>query len=145
MSKSPTFPTYEKELQELLTCCPAIPLAEDRTRDEIENSISEYRDEIGAIGRPESRRRFEESLYASGPLVPCLFNSGCVIGKRAMTCLEISSEKIALVHWFDSQVSRKYLNYHGQAAERLSGTGIYRSVLNSDRLDYVFARKKLLR
>lgn len=39
--------------------------------------------------------------------IPCLFNSGCVIGKRGVTAPEIEEVNIRLVHWFDSRISKK--------------------------------------
>lgn len=118
--------------------------SDEPQRRRIEEGIQEYKSELESMDRAERKRDFHESLYTSGVLVPCLFNSGCVVGKRGITCLEITSRDITLAHWFDPQISRKYLNYHGQPAEQLTGTNYYRSVLNTDRLDYVFSRIKLL-
>ncbi|HUZ18110.1 MAG TPA: metallophosphoesterase [Spirochaetia bacterium] len=118
--------------------------AEERTRREIEAAIRDYRQELDAVTRKDLRRGLRETLYASNVVIPVLFNSGCVIGKRGVTGIELSGSTIALVHWFDTKVSRKYLNYHGRPAEELAGTDYYRKVLNEDYLSYVFSRIKLL-
>ena len=71
-------------------------------------------------------------------------NSGTVIGKRGMTCLEIEDGKISLVHWFDRKISKKYLRSNENQPEQQAGTDYYRMVINTDDLKYIFARVKLL-
>ncbi len=84
------------------------------------------------------------SLYSNGLLVPGLFNSGCVIGKRGLTCLEIRDRAVALVHWFDAARSRKYIHYNPNAAVSLPNSPYFRVVLKEEPLDYIFARIELL-
>ena len=76
--------------------------------------------------------------------IPCLFNSGCVIGKRGITCLEIEDGQIRLVHWFDKNVSKKYLTKSGYEPEQLGDSDIYRMVINAESLDYIFTRINFL-
>jgi UDP-2,3-diacylglucosamine pyrophosphatase LpxH len=77
------------------------------------------------------------SLYDWPLLVPCLFNSGCCVGKRGITALEIAGGGIALVHWFDRNRSR-------HSGEPLTGTPYQREVLEREPLDYLFTRVRLL-
>lgn len=84
------------------------------------------------------------SLYNEGELFPCLFNSGCAIGKRGITAIEIQDGTVALVHWFDRKRSRKYLKEEGVQPKRLNKSDYYRVVLKVDELDYIFTRIKLL-
>jgi UDP-2,3-diacylglucosamine pyrophosphatase LpxH len=86
----------------------------------------------------------EGNLYNTRLHIPCLFNSGCVIGKRGMTCLEIVNGKIRLVHWFDKKISNKYLKHSGYTPEQLGASDYYRMLLNKEKLNYVFNRIQLL-
>ncbi|MFY0601202.1 MAG: hypothetical protein JXR03_16115 [Cyclobacteriaceae bacterium] len=87
---------------------------------------------------------FQNYVYNTIFHIPCLFNSGCVIGKRGMTCLEVEDGKIRLVHWFDKRISKKYLHKSGYEPEALGGTDYYRMILNEETLEYIFTRIKLL-
>lgn len=86
----------------------------------------------------------EESLYNANLLVPCIFNSGCVLGKHGMTCLEIENGEMRLVYWFDSRRSRKYLHYRRFGTDQIEGRPFHRVVLKRDTLDYIFSRIRLL-
>jgi hypothetical protein len=77
-------------------------------------------------------------------LVPCLFNSGCCIGKRGITAIELRDGEIALVHWFDKNLSQKHFDLVDEAPQQLDGSDYYRVVLNQDSLDYIFTRIRLL-
>ena len=77
-------------------------------------------------------------MYSSGIPVPCLFNTGCAIGKRGITGLEITSDSIALVHWFDRRISNKFLFDSELETEVLeTDSPMHRVVLRKDRLDYI--------
>lgn len=84
------------------------------------------------------------SLYSGNPLVPCLFNSGCAIGKRGFTALEIDGGRIALVHWTDGRRGGRHLQTGAGRAEPLPGADAVRIVLKEDDLDYIFTRVQLL-
>lgn len=114
-----------------------------RKRD-IEESIRQYRQELDALTRKDVRRSLRNTLYASNVVIPCVFNSGCVVGKRGITGIELTGREISLVHWFDKTISSKYLNYHGSEAIPLPGGQYFRAVMGRDFLDYVFTRIKLL-
>ncbi len=129
--------TIEKLLREYTA-------AEPNLRAEIEQSILQYKEELNAITRRDVRRSLKNTLYASNVVIPCLFNSGCVVGKRGITGIEITGKEISLVHWFDKRISSKYLSYHGSHAHQLPGTDYFKAVFNTDFLDYIFSRIKLL-
>jgi len=83
-------------------------------------------------------------IYDQGVVVPCLFNSGACIAKKGITALELEDGRISLVYWFDSNRTTKYFNYNGYVPEKVEGTSIYRVVLKSEDLDYIFSRIRLL-
>ena len=111
----------------------------------IPKSIREYKRELMTYYKENEDHNFQNYVYNSVFPIPCLFNSGTVIGKRGMTCLEIEGEKIRLVHWFDKKISKKYLKRTGYEPEQLGNTDFYRMVINEESLDYIFTRIKFLR
>ena len=84
------------------------------------------------------------TLYNSRLLVPCVFNSGCGIGKRGITAVEIGDGQIRLIHWFDRRRSQRFLQDAEYQSERLADSELYRVVLKSDLIDYIFTRIRLL-
>jgi len=112
--------------------------------EEIQDIIKSLKGELKKYARAKNFNPFDTYIYNSVFHVPCLFNSGCVIGKRGMTCIEIEGDKIRLVHWFDKNISGKYLNQGGYQPEQLNETDFYRMVINEESLDYIFTRIKFL-
>lgn len=97
----------------------------------------------------KANKEFDEGkdngyVYNTQLPLPCLFNSGTVIGKRGMTCLEIENGKISLVHWFDKKISKKYLKNNENEPKQKGDSDFYRMVINTDDLNYIFTRVKLL-
>jgi hypothetical protein len=84
------------------------------------------------------------TLYNNRLLIPCVFNSGCGIGKRGVTSMEIADGQIRLVHWFDKHRSQRFFAYPEYSPERLDGSDLFRVILKSDLLDYIFTRIRLL-
>ena len=76
--------------------------------------------------------------------IPCIFNSGCVIGKRGMTAIELNNGNISLIHWFDRERNVKNYNYREEKIERADRSSFYRMVLKTDTLKNIFNRIKLL-
>jgi UDP-2,3-diacylglucosamine pyrophosphatase LpxH len=76
--------------------------------------------------------------------IPSVFNSGCAIGKRGVTALEIDGDRIRLIYWFKGKQGRRFVSDRNSEPEQLGNTGYYRIVLNEDHLDYVFSRIHLL-
>lgn len=112
--------------------------------DSIREAIKTHKKDLKQYYKQQSETNFLSYVYNTIFHIPCLFNSGCVIGKRGMTCLEIENGMIRLVHWFDEKTSKKYLQNTGYDAKKLSGTDYYRMVINEESLDYIFTRINLL-
>jgi hypothetical protein len=85
-----------------------------------------------------------QSLYGDELPVPCLFNSGCAIGRKGLNAIELSGENIALVYWYAEGLGKRFISRGGYHIEKLANTPYRRAVLNQDRLDYIQARIKLL-
>lgn len=124
--------------------CRIYPEEDARVQGEITERIGILRRELELLREDPDLHEPTESLYNSNLVVPCMFNSGCVIGSRGMTCLEIEGKTMRLVYWFDALRSQTYLQYKRYAAEQLPGTDYYRVVIKEDSLDYIFARIRLL-
>ena len=89
------------------------------------------------------RNSTESSFYHNADIVlPNLFNSGCVIGKRGMTGIEIRGGTISLIHWFDEAKRKRYLN--GTPSEPLPNSSFHRRVIKTDQLEYIINRITLL-
>jgi predicted phosphodiesterase len=115
--------------------CRQIPAAA-RRRPGLERELALRKEELERVLARRGRDP-GGSLYNWPLLVPCLFNSGCCIGKRGLTGLEIAEGSVALVHWFDPSRSR-------HSGEPLAGTPYRREVLEQEPLDYLFTRVRLL-
>ncbi|MEQ8581637.1 MAG: hypothetical protein RIC30_18175 [Marinoscillum sp.] len=107
-------------------------------------SILSHKKDLKKYVKQVRDTNFQNYVYNTIFNIPCLFNSGCVIGKRGMTCLEIEDGKIRLVHWFDGNINKKYLQKTGYQPQQIPGTDYYRMVINEESLDYVFTRIKFL-
>lgn len=117
--------------------------SEDKLED-IKSEIKAHKKELKKYYRENKDHNFQNYVYNTLFHIPCVFNSGCVVGKRGMTCLEIEGDKIRLVHWFDEKISKKYLNDSGYKPQPLKGTDFYRLVINEESLHYIFTRIKFL-
>jgi len=115
-----------------------------RLRRSIEKDIQYYKEELKEWTSKHKRDDFNPPLYNAHIVIPCLFNSGCVIGKRGITGIEIGAGTITLVHWFDKRRSRKYFKHYEHSPEPLKNTDFFRIVLKEDQLNYIFTRIKLL-
>ena len=121
------------------------PKSGDKKRRRIEAAIESHKDELLKLQEHDGHESERESLYNENLVVPTLFNSGCVVGKRGMTVLEIDGAgQISLAHWFDRRRSQKYLKYSSYNTTRLGDTDYFRVEIQSDSLDYVLTRVKLL-
>jgi predicted phosphodiesterase len=144
--------------------CRDYPAVSPGARPAIEKVVQGYKGELEHLWEKDRRDGMRSSLYNDQLSVPCLFNSGCAIGKRGVTAIEIADGQISLVHWFDRRRSDRYLAdpvkrrsanrralkgaggfpLDGAGARRLEDTEYYRTVLKTDRLEYVFSRIRLL-
>lgn len=112
--------------------------------EEVTTTIKSLKKDLRKYFKQHQETNFQNYVYNTIFHIPCLFNSGCVIGKRGMTCLEIEDGKIRLVHWFDANINKKYLHKSGYNQKQLEGTDYHRMVLNEEPLDYIFTRIKFL-
>ena len=133
-------------------------------REALGKEIRQSKEELERLYAVKGEIPHTPSLYNSRFLVPSLFNSGCAVGKRGFTALEIRDGNIALVHWFDRRRSDRHLREVPSSGtrssvpavgidepvnrqfypEQLGDSDFFRLVLNRDSLDYVFTRIHLL-
>lgn len=123
--------------------CRAFPTAEKPHREVIKSKIATLKEELDECYKQGKQIGLRSGVY-NNLTIPSVFNSGCAIGKRGITALEIDHGKIRLVYWFNGKQSRRFLSDRDSRPARLDGTGYYRIVLNEDHLDYVFSRLHLL-
>lgn len=124
--------------------CREMALGSQESTEALAEAIQAAKSDLKKYYRKNKATSYRSYVYNTLFHIPSLFNSGCVIGKRGMTGLEIVDGMIRLVHWFDERTSKKYLHETGYEPERLAGTDFYRMVINEESLDYVFARIRLL-
>lgn len=120
------------------------PKSSAKKKPDIERRIHEFKAELLKAHADSNGDETAASLYRENLVVPCMFNSGCVLGKRGMTALEIEDGRMRLVHWFDRKRSEKYLSYEDYHTEKLPKSDFYRVVIKEDSLDYIMSRIKLL-
>jgi UDP-2,3-diacylglucosamine pyrophosphatase LpxH len=128
-------------IEQLCRDYPEVSLSEQK---EIETVIDGYRQELSRLWDGDREEGLRSSLYNEQISIPCLFNSGCAIGKRGVTAIEIADGDILLVHWFDRTRGDRPIGAEERPAQQLGATDYFRTVLKQDRLGYVFARIKLL-
>jgi hypothetical protein len=129
---------------EIERLCRKYPKSSPEKQSSYARRIQDLRKELEHVSRIEPEDEEVSSLYNTNHVVPCVFNSGCTIGKRGITCLEVKNGKLALVHWFDQNRSQKYLQYANLKAKQLDETDYFRVVIKRDNLDYIFTRIRLL-
>lgn len=112
-------------------------------RSRLEEEIRTVKEEIERYINIKGEEQTISNLYSSHTVIPSVFNSGCVIGKRGMTAIEISEGKMYLVHWFDKDIDKRYRS-DSQLHETHSKGRYYRTVLKKDSLDYIFTKIRLL-
>jgi UDP-2,3-diacylglucosamine pyrophosphatase LpxH len=122
--------------------CRSYPLATVQERPLIEKHVDELRVKLEGCYRKGFRKSLRSGRYGN-ITIPSIFNSGCAIGKRGITAIELDGGMIRLVYWQKQHsggaVATGYPDYAAPVPE-----GCRRIVLNEDRLDYVFARIRLL-
>jgi len=126
---------------EIERLCRDYPSSSGEDRVRIAGEVAALRHELGKLKRSERRKGLKESLYGDELPVPCVFNSGCAIGKKGVNAIEVDSENIALVYWFAEGKGMKFISRGSYNVEK--NAGFCRAVLNQDRLDYVKAKIEL--
>ena len=124
--------------------CRAYPLTKPDKKKRLEEKIRKYKAELQKLLHKEKGEGETGSLYSMDLLVPCLFNSGCGIGRNGVTAIEISNGNIELVYWFDRKRTEKYFHFNGYVPRQLESSDYWRVTLKKETLDYIFSRVKLL-
>jgi len=124
--------------------CRVYPTAAPGRQKELEKRIGKYKFELERLLQSREQGNYVDNLYVRIPMVPCMFNSGCCIGKNGVTAIEITRGNIELVYWFDKKRSNKYFNFGEDKPVRLGSSNYWRVSLNKESLEYVFTRIKLL-
>jgi UDP-2,3-diacylglucosamine pyrophosphatase LpxH len=122
--------------------CRAYPSAGLERRKGIEDEIDRMKEELDECYRKGFRKSLRSGRYGN-ITIPSIFNSGCAIGKRGVTAIEIEDGMIRLVYWHSGSLDGGVPCEAG-CSEELGRSGFFRVVLNEDRLDYVFSRIRLL-
>ncbi len=123
--------------------CRMYPVAEGDHRAAIKKQMESIKIELAACYRQGKKIGLRSGIYHN-LTIPSLFNSGCAIGKRGITALEIEGNTIRLVGWYNDKQSPKFESDRDNRPMELNSTGFSRIVLNEDSLDYVFSRLHLL-
>lgn len=129
---------------EIERLCREYPLASGQDRKRIADEVLFLRIELAKLKKSERRNSIKESLYGDELPLPCLFNSGSAIGKKGINAIELDSNSISLVYWFTEGKGKKFVYRGFYTIDVLEGTEQRRSVLNTDRLDYIKAKIELL-
>jgi predicted phosphodiesterase len=135
---------YDRLRFEIERLCAEYSEAGAKRRAEIAETVGLYKEEFRRMGRKEKRKGRKRGLYGSDLILPCLFNSGCAVGKKGVTAIEIEGGRIALAYWFEEGKERRYLERETGPAARLEGTSYRRAFIGNEGLDDVFARMDLL-
>ena len=120
------------------------PSSDDERKKLFDDTIGRLRQELHELYLNHNSFNLRNGIYNDKLLVPCLFNSGCGIGRSGFTGIEIRNGKIALVYWFDKNLSKSYLEKDKVKVKQLIGSDYYKAILKSEPIDYVFNRIKLL-
>jgi len=135
---------YDRLRFEIERLCSEYCCADDARRAAIAETVELYKAEFKSLGRKEKRMGRSRSLYGSDLLLPCLFNSGCAVGKKGVTAIEIEEGRIALAYWFEEGKEKRYLEREAGPALALEGTPYRRVLIGDEGLDDIFARMDLL-
>ncbi len=113
-------------------------------REAIRASLKEQTQTLRQICSAKTQFSLSSSVYSEDIIIPVLFNSGCGIGKRGITCIEICGGAISLIHWFDIAKSRRYSRDGDYFPEQLDGSDYFKLTLRSAPLEDIFNRIELL-
>lgn len=119
--------------------------ASDIKKLDIEKELRRHRAELIEWRSRKRRPDLQSGIYEEDDIpIPCMFNSGTVIGKRGMTCLEFTKGKIRLIHWFDERTNKDYTDLDNRHLQTLPGRQIHRLELRQATMEYVMDSLRLL-
>lgn len=127
---------------EIERLCREYPGSDDQ--DAIAAELAVLKDELLTVQQEQGEAVAPASLYREHLLVPSMFNSGCVLGKRGMTALEVENGSLRLVYWYDVNRKQKLQQFDTDAGEVLGRSSYRRTVIKEDSLAYIFSRIHLL-
>jgi len=137
----PRLDTLKIEIENL---CRKYPQAAVAEKLQLQAKLARLKEEYSQLQQKDRQVPRAENLYHDGPLLPCLFNSGCGIGRHGITAIEIVRGRVVLVYWFDRRKSAKYFESEGYQPQQLGDSDYFRVVLKDEDLDYIFTRINLL-
>ncbi|NTV17655.1 MAG: metallophosphoesterase [Chlorobiaceae bacterium] len=123
--------------------CRSYRAGDSEKRSAIKQTIIELKIELDNCYKKGKISGLRSGIY-NNITIPSVFNSGCTIGKRGITAIEIEGSTIRLVYWYNGKQNRKFISERDNRPMELGLTGFSRIVLNEDSLDYVFSRLHLL-
>jgi len=129
------------QIETLLRQYPGLPSEAARV---VEKKVMAFRNQLLQANTNRKASLAGSSRYSTDILIPCLFNSGCVISPGGMTCLEISGESLALVHYFDGRVKVPRSGESTGPGVGLGDSPYHRVVIHQEPLSYIFSRISLL-
>ena len=129
---------------EIERLCHDYPASSGQDRSRIESEVKALRSELGKLKRKERRDVLRQSLYGDELPVPCLFNSGSVLGNKGLNAIELTNKDIALIYWFTEGKNKKFVTRGSYEIDGIPGKPYHRAVLNHNTLDYISARIELL-
>jgi predicted phosphodiesterase len=135
---------YDRLRFEIERLCDEYSRADEARRAAIAETVGLYKEEFLGLDRKERRQGRSRSLYGTGLLLPCLFNSGCAVGRKGLTAIEIEGGRIALAYWFEEGKEKRYLEREAGPFTPLGDGPYRRSLIQEEELDMVFARMDLL-
>ncbi|MDA3811201.1 MAG: metallophosphoesterase [Spirochaetaceae bacterium] len=116
-----------------------------KKREIHEEKIRKYNKEIQNHSNIRSSQYPQDRLYSSDVILPNLFNSGCVIGKRGLTALEIEDGSISLVHWIEKSFLLNYEDIDAYDIKRFENQPYVKITIKKEPLSYIFNKIRLLR
>ncbi len=129
------------QIETLLRQYPSLARREARA---VEKKVVTFRNQLLKMNASRKAGLAGSSRYSRDILIPCLFNSGCVIGHSGITCLEISQESLTLVHYFDERVKMARTGESAGPGVALGTSPYRRAVIQQEPLSYIFSRISLL-
>jgi UDP-2,3-diacylglucosamine pyrophosphatase LpxH len=124
--------------------CREYPAAAPPQKARLAEEILRSKAELERLYRKKAVGDRTGTLYDRQLHVPSLFNAGCAIGRRGFTTIEIREGGIALAHWFDRRRSRRHFDREEAQPERLGDTDYFRVPIDSDQMEYLYTRIRLL-
>jgi UDP-2,3-diacylglucosamine pyrophosphatase LpxH len=119
-------------------------MAETVRQKQIKIDIKDLTAELLQTFKKNKKLGLRSSPYDALNIVPCMFNSGCCIGKRGITGIEIKDGRVSLVYWYGKKRYKKYLRFYEEEPVQLYNTNYFKIVLKSDELNSIFNRITLL-